>query len=77
MHYHYVQASAISSGDSKSVAMATASAFGGGSKADAYSSAISQGIQQYGCGFYQQAIAQVICITLSNLSEIWGCFALL
>jgi hypothetical protein len=54
-----MQAEAISSGDSEAVAMATATAFGGGSNANAYASSISQGIQQHGCGFYQQAISQV------------------
>jgi hypothetical protein len=54
-----VQAKAISSGDSKAFAMATAEAFGGGNNANAYASSISQGIEQHGCGFYQQAFAQV------------------
>jgi len=54
-----MQATAISSGDGQAFASATASAFGQGNNADGYASAISQGIQQHGCGFYQQSFAQV------------------
>jgi len=53
------QATAISSGNGEAFASALAKAFGQGSNADAYASAISQGIQEHGCGFYQDAFAQV------------------
>ncbi len=61
-----LQAQAISSGDGEAFAMATATAFGTGSNADAYASALSQGIQSRGCGFYQQAFAQVNCRSPSS-----------
>jgi len=54
-----LQATAISSVNGEAFASATAKAFGQGSNADAYASAISQGIQEHGCGFYQDAFAQV------------------
>jgi hypothetical protein len=59
-----MQAMAISSGDSHAFAMATAMALSGGSNANAYASAISQGIQQHGCGFYRQAFSKVMCALL-------------
>ena len=63
-----LQAKAISSGNGAAFSSATAQAFGTGSNADAYASAISEGIQQRGCGFYQQAFAQVCLPSLPTIA---------
>jgi hypothetical protein len=56
------QVRAISSGNTEAFAQATATAFhNGGSEAEAYASAISNGIRSHGCGFYQKSFAQVCC----------------
>jgi len=53
----------MSSSESHAFATATASAFGGGNNAQAHAAAFSQGIKQHGCGYYQQAFAQVSCFS--------------
>jgi hypothetical protein len=68
------QASAISSGETQAVAQAIAMAFhNGGSQAQAYAQAISSGIQQHGCNFYQQTFAQVCYLPRVLASVYFDC----